>query len=104
FSSRRRHTRLVSDWSSDVCSSDLGSKTELSLPKAVDGKASIAWIGRPAVHGGEEVTRLAWFVEAAAALGDRARVTLAGERLQGGIGRAAGRGGGEEGGGGGWLK
>src|SRR5262249_60312754 len=25
FSSRRRHTRLVSDWSSDVCSSDLTS-------------------------------------------------------------------------------
>src|SRR5258706_5164984 len=24
FSSRRRHTILVSDWSSDVCSSDLG--------------------------------------------------------------------------------
>src|SRR5438093_5228307 len=24
FSSRRPHTRLVSDWSSDVCSSDLG--------------------------------------------------------------------------------
>src|SRR5262249_58242523 len=23
FSSRRRHTRLVSDWTSDVCSSDL---------------------------------------------------------------------------------
>src|SRR5258706_5496681 len=23
FSSRRRHTRLISDWSSDVCSSDL---------------------------------------------------------------------------------
>src|SRR5438046_6044006 len=29
FSSRRRHTRLVSDWSSDVCSSDLDS---LKLP------------------------------------------------------------------------
>src|SRR5262249_49480848 len=27
FSSRRRHTRLVSDWSSDVCSSDLASPT-----------------------------------------------------------------------------
>src|SRR5215213_10831793 len=27
FSSRRRHTRLVSDWSSDVCSSDLGELT-----------------------------------------------------------------------------
>src|SRR5690242_21939135 len=24
FSSRRRHTRLTCDWSSDVCSSDLG--------------------------------------------------------------------------------
>src|SRR5262249_60030826 len=29
FSSRRRHTRLVSDWSSDVCSSDLVSATAL---------------------------------------------------------------------------
>src|SRR5438046_10465758 len=28
FSSRRRHTRLVSDWSSDVCSSDLGDVLE----------------------------------------------------------------------------
>src|SRR5256885_12987291 len=27
FSSRRRHTRLQGDWSSDVCSSDLGSPT-----------------------------------------------------------------------------
>src|SRR5256885_4836656 len=27
FSSRRRHTRLQGDWSSDVCSSDLGGKT-----------------------------------------------------------------------------
>src|SRR5260370_609602 len=26
FSSRRRHTRFKCDWSSDVCSSDLGSK------------------------------------------------------------------------------
>src|SRR5258706_544014 len=30
FSSRRRHTRLVSDWSSDVCSSDLRSLTWLT--------------------------------------------------------------------------
>src|SRR5256885_7356981 len=27
FSSRRRHTRLQGDWSSDVCSSDLGAHT-----------------------------------------------------------------------------
>src|SRR5258705_4516089 len=26
FSSRRRHTRCLSDWSSDVCSSDLGGR------------------------------------------------------------------------------
>src|SRR5438093_4040857 len=32
FSSRRRHTRLVSDWSSDVCSSDLA-------PEALDDVA-----------------------------------------------------------------
>src|SRR5262249_57199835 len=30
-SSRRRHTRLVSDWSSDVCSSDLRVLPELRL-------------------------------------------------------------------------
>src|SRR5215213_614182 len=35
FSSRRRHTRLVSDWSSDVCSSDLGRSLA-----ARDGEAS----------------------------------------------------------------
>src|SRR5437762_13680526 len=27
FSSRRRHTRYIGDWSSDVCSSDLGNTT-----------------------------------------------------------------------------
>src|SRR5262249_17622898 len=31
FSSRRRHTRLVSDWSSDVCSSDLSDTAELTF-------------------------------------------------------------------------
>src|SRR5438045_978576 len=30
FSSRRRHTRCLSDWSSDVCSSDLGTATVAS--------------------------------------------------------------------------
>src|ERR1035441_3940547 len=30
FSSRRRHTRCLSDWSSDVCSSDLPSSTSIS--------------------------------------------------------------------------
>src|SRR5256885_12172030 len=31
FSSRRRHTRLQGDWSSDVCSSDLGQPNELHV-------------------------------------------------------------------------
>src|SRR5688500_20143003 len=31
FSSRRRHTRLQGDWSSDVCSSDLGYLEYLEL-------------------------------------------------------------------------
>src|SRR5437762_12717262 len=33
FSSRRRHTRYIGDWSSDVCSSDLSiSATRLAMP------------------------------------------------------------------------
>src|SRR5258706_8083241 len=32
FSSRRRHTRLVSDWSSDVCSSDLNAGIQFVSP------------------------------------------------------------------------
>src|SRR6266850_6328647 len=31
FSSRRRHTRLQGDWSSDVCSSDLGAENASNL-------------------------------------------------------------------------
>src|SRR5882724_64346 len=32
FSSRRRHTRCLSDWSSDVCSSDLPNASRQSTP------------------------------------------------------------------------
>src|SRR5437899_5146268 len=31
FSSRRRHTRCLSDWSSDVCSSDLGTVRKIGV-------------------------------------------------------------------------
>src|SRR5579863_5766351 len=31
FSSRRRHTRWTGDWSSDVCSSDLGGETDIGI-------------------------------------------------------------------------
>src|SRR5438093_12498788 len=42
FSSRRRHTRLVSDWSSDVCSSDLirGSNTTWPPGGAAHGRST----------------------------------------------------------------
>src|SRR5437870_13893088 len=43
FTSRRRHTRWPRDWSSDVCSSDLGSESGAkadSLPEAGDQTAS----------------------------------------------------------------
>src|SRR5205807_6241315 len=39
FSSRRRHTRLQGDWSSDVCSSDLG-REKCWDPKYGDRSAS----------------------------------------------------------------
>src|SRR5437762_7469632 len=39
FSSRRRHTRYIGDWSSDVCSSDLSGITR---PKDLEGKTLAA--------------------------------------------------------------
>src|SRR5256885_9870092 len=36
FSSRRRHTRLQGDWSSDVCSSDLVVVDQLQEPAGAD--------------------------------------------------------------------
>src|SRR5947199_10799371 len=35
FSSRRRHTRCLSDWSSDVCSSDLSFNSRLTQGECV---------------------------------------------------------------------
>src|SRR5688500_20371496 len=39
FSSRRRHTRLQGDWSSDVCSSDLGGDRRLRAHAGLGGGA-----------------------------------------------------------------
>src|SRR5256885_1821370 len=44
FSSRRRHTRLQGDWSSDVCSSDLGRRAiepQLRLVRRVGGDLNV---------------------------------------------------------------
>src|SRR5437762_12369722 len=39
FSSRRRHTRYIGDWSSDVCSSDLERILRVHVPRAVNPEA-----------------------------------------------------------------
>src|SRR3712207_8899150 len=45
FSSRRRHTRYWRDWSSDVCSSDLGRGREATSPHEIPAKGwkDILW-------------------------------------------------------------
>ena len=58
FSSRRRHTTSLCDWSSDVCSSDLMRRSSMandSYPVAIDdlriakgaGKIAEAWLADP---------------------------------------------------------
>src|SRR6266852_7786647 len=41
FSSRRRHTRCYRDWSSDVCSSDLGLEDHLRLRQLVQAERTL---------------------------------------------------------------
>src|SRR5262249_55991295 len=50
FSRRRRHTRLGSDWSSDVCSSDL---KETKLP--VSGRLTAGARANPAIKPGTAI-------------------------------------------------
>src|SRR5262245_43836711 len=58
FSSRRRHTRCLSDWSSDVCSSDLIAERQLVLVHPYDDPAIIAGQGTIALEMLEEVPDL----------------------------------------------
>src|SRR5438093_13567470 len=51
FSSRRRHTILVSDWSSDVCSSDLDGRSPAAETKGVTLTTSVPAAGdRPSAE------------------------------------------------------
>src|SRR5438093_3319152 len=52
FSSRRRHTRLVSDWSSDVCSSDLAAVRE-----ALEHGTTYFLVNEPIVKLADELCR-----------------------------------------------
>src|SRR5437762_5043033 len=42
FSSRRRHTRYIGDWSSDVCSSDLASDVRAPVATSRPGQDTIS--------------------------------------------------------------
>src|SRR5438477_1866400 len=62
FSSRRRHTRLTCDWSSDVCSSDLGVNGGVALhenhARHIAGhemRVLRAWCGCAALRGDQAV-------------------------------------------------
>src|SRR6266566_9207359 len=46
FSSRRRHTRLQGDWSSDVCSSDLGAGADPELATLQERFETSEWANR----------------------------------------------------------
>src|SRR5262245_66444044 len=75
FSSRRRHTRCLSDWSSDVCSSDLHHlRAGHGLCEALAGDGVDAGIGR----GGDDL------VAALAQHGDglRSEERRVGERVE----------------------
>src|SRR5256885_15404893 len=71
FSSRRRHTRLQGDWSSDVCSSDLSRRpchgrgramstasTTLTQPTPQQLSHAVTEIGRLTLQGSSEVYSL----------------------------------------------
>src|SRR5258705_4980041 len=88
FSSRRRHTRCLSDWSSDVCSSDL--KLTWKYDRAEKGN-----IFQAAKLGGTGRFTLALgFGASAAAAVDVTKKSL-GRKFAEGVGRAACRGRGE---------
>src|ERR1039458_10686168 len=64
FSSRRRHTRCLSDWSSDVCSSDLDGVASLiagveETAGGIDGEAARIVAARPFLTGERQASRIA---------------------------------------------
>src|SRR2546430_3793115 len=58
FSSRRRHTRFDCDWSSDVCSSDLSSISELSCDSETSPLSASTCSSLPVVTGASNRTFL----------------------------------------------
>src|SRR5580698_6054727 len=76
FSSRRRHTRLTCDWSSDVCSSDLGLvlATMMKLKQVCNHPAHFLADGSSLPGRSGKLTRLLEVLSEAMAEGDRSLV------------------------------
>src|SRR6266446_7836859 len=60
FSSRRRHTRLQGDWSSDECSSDLVARLNAATLASLASAPAVPANVRMSVKELENVTQLAW--------------------------------------------
>src|SRR5262249_57251676 len=102
--SRRRHTRLVSDWSSDVCSSDLRAQrpsgesatpSTMRFPKQKGMVLGVALSpdGRCALTGNFDTTLRLWDAARGRELRDRKRVGEGkgvGGRCGGGVRRGEG--------------
>src|SRR5947207_11377056 len=88
FSSRRRHTRSLCDWSSDVCSSDLGQLLHLLIGCLGELVAAVADIDAPqSGHPVEDLVALRIVDERPVGAGDDARagfpqLLVVGERMQ----------------------
>src|SRR6267142_4318914 len=80
FSSRRRHTRLTCDWSSDVCSSDLEERADRSPPPHTSIRRLLLRGREALLHGLEP---LAHFLEQVL---EFLEPLLGGELLAGGLG------------------
>src|SRR5437762_11688512 len=63
FSSRRRHTRYIGDWSSDVCSSDLVESEKLALDYYREHKVPVVVLRPGFIYGPRDRTVLLKLIE-----------------------------------------
>src|ERR1039457_1835445 len=92
FSSRRRHTRLQGDWSSDVCSSDLYAGLPGVLQRLMDAQVEAVYLGAESLQRRQLASAMAvpafpsqlaaWAAEAAESGSLRAGLALLGWTLE----------------------
>ncbi|MCK7496528.1 MAG: hypothetical protein MZW92_40675 [Comamonadaceae bacterium] len=60
----------------------VGALGAFTTRSAMADEFTVGWVGRPVVHGGTDIKRVAWFVDAVRAAGGPLRAVLLGERLE----------------------